>query len=211
VTYRAGPLSSLALAGAWGVGSPARSPRLVLRWSRSPGTSRHLPSWPPLGEHPDRGGGCGRRDGSAEPAGPVRAGGSHPRRRRQPCDASASVPDVGDVLRQLACRRQDRVHLAAWPGGVPGGARAAFETLGGIPYGQIRYDNLRSAVHRCCSVAAGSSHCDGRRSGHVTDSPRSTACLDSRGRMRRAGWKATAAGSDVAIWCRCRGWTRWPS
>ncbi len=24
----------------------------------------------------------------------------------------------------------------------------AFETLGGIPYGQIRYDNLRSAVHR---------------------------------------------------------------
>lgn len=24
----------------------------------------------------------------------------------------------------------------------------AFETLGGIPHGQIRYDNLRSAVHR---------------------------------------------------------------
>jgi NADP-dependent 3-hydroxy acid dehydrogenase YdfG len=27
--------------------SLARSPRLVLRWSRSPGPARHLPSWPP--------------------------------------------------------------------------------------------------------------------------------------------------------------------
>ena len=37
MTCRAGPLSSLAQAGAWGVGSLARSPRLVLRWSRSNG------------------------------------------------------------------------------------------------------------------------------------------------------------------------------
>ena len=47
MTCRAVPLSSLALAGAWGVGSLARSPRLVLRWSRSPGPAQHLPSWPP--------------------------------------------------------------------------------------------------------------------------------------------------------------------
>lgn len=40
-----------------------------------------------------------------------------------------------------------RVCLAG-PGGIYGGSRAAFETLGGVPYGQIRYDNLRSAVHR---------------------------------------------------------------
>jgi hypothetical protein len=43
----------------------------------------------------------------------VRAGGSHPGRRRQFCDASAPVADVGDVLCRLAYRRQDRVHLAA--------------------------------------------------------------------------------------------------
>ncbi len=45
--------------------------------------------------------------------GKCRAGGSRPGRRRQPCDASAPVPDVGDVLCQRADRRQDRVHLAA--------------------------------------------------------------------------------------------------
>jgi hypothetical protein len=37
MTCPAGLLSSLALAGAWGVGSLARSPRLVLQWSLSPG------------------------------------------------------------------------------------------------------------------------------------------------------------------------------
>ena len=41
MTCRRGAPSSLALAGAWGVGSLARSPRLVLRWSRSPGPARH--------------------------------------------------------------------------------------------------------------------------------------------------------------------------
>ena len=49
-------------------------------------------------EHPDRGRGCGRRDGAMGPAGPVRAGGSHPGRRRRSCDASAPVPDLGDVV-----------------------------------------------------------------------------------------------------------------
>ena len=41
MTGQAGPLSPLALAGGWGVGSLARQPRLVLRWSRSPGPARH--------------------------------------------------------------------------------------------------------------------------------------------------------------------------
>jgi hypothetical protein len=57
--------------------------------------------------------GCDRRIGGVEPAGRLRAGGSHPGRRREPCDASAPGPDWGDVLRQLAYRRQDRVHLGA--------------------------------------------------------------------------------------------------
>lgn len=30
---------------------------------------------------------------------------------------------------------------------------AAFEALGGVPFDKIPYDNLRSAVHRCCSGA----------------------------------------------------------
>jgi hypothetical protein len=37
VTCQAGPRSSLALAVIWGVRSLARSPRPMLRWSRSPG------------------------------------------------------------------------------------------------------------------------------------------------------------------------------
>ena len=41
VTCREEPQSSLALAGAWGVGSLTRSPRLALRWSRWPGAARH--------------------------------------------------------------------------------------------------------------------------------------------------------------------------
>src|SRR6266511_1497502 len=50
---RRGPGESLAAPAGptvitlWGVGSLARSPRLVLRWSRLPGPARHLPSWPP--------------------------------------------------------------------------------------------------------------------------------------------------------------------
>src|SRR6478752_8986809 len=51
--------------------------------------------------------------GGVEPPRPVRPGGSHPARRRQPSDASTPAPDVGDLLHQLAYRRQDRVHLAA--------------------------------------------------------------------------------------------------
>ena len=38
---------SLALAGAWGVGSLTRSPKPVPRWSRLPGPPPHWPSWPP--------------------------------------------------------------------------------------------------------------------------------------------------------------------
>jgi hypothetical protein len=104
--------------------------------------------------HPDRGRGCGRCDGGAEPAGPVRAAGAHCRRRRQTRDASAPGPDVGDVLRQLAHRRQDRLHLAArataaaaaaWQQGVVVSSGA---TINGSPASSGGYAGSK-ATQRC--------------------------------------------------------------
>ena len=89
---------------------------------------------------------------------------------------------------------------------------AAFEALGGVPFDKIRYDNLQlggapGAVRAQPRGVAGA----GWRSGRTTGSTRSTACPARRARTRRAGWRATVAGSAAPIWSRCRRSTRWPS
>ena len=91
----------------------SRSPRPARRWSRSPAADRRSTCWPaPARTSPPRSpmrptrrwrGACLTGTSLRSDSG----------RRRQPGDTSAAPPDLGDVLRQLAYRRQDRVHLAA--------------------------------------------------------------------------------------------------
>ena len=54
---------------------------------------------------------AGRRDGRVELAGPVRARGSHPGRRRQPGDASTQAPDMGTTAGILCVGRRFSFHL----------------------------------------------------------------------------------------------------
>jgi hypothetical protein len=70
----------------------------------------------------------------------------------------------------------------------------------------------RSAMTTCvrpssgsCSAAAASSRCAGNSSDLTTVSSLSIASLVRRERMRRAGWKATVAGSAATTWSRSRG------
>ena len=76
---------------------------------------------------------------------------------------------------------------------------SAFETLGGVPTGMIRYDNLKPAVIR---VLLGRDRLENERFVALrspTGTTRSSACPASRGRTRRAGWRARSAGSAAGI------------
>ena len=88
----------------------------------------------------------------------------------------------------------------------------AFEVTGGVPWRQIRYDNLSPAVAK---VLAGRSRTETAAvavvPGASTGSRRSTACPARKARMRRAGSRGRSAGSGAAGSCRCRRWRRWPS
>ena len=82
----------------------------------------------------------------------------------------------------------------------------AFTELGGVPAGQIRYDNLKAAVARV-SVRPQPDRVrhGGSRSGRTTGSTRSTASPASTARTRRAASRARAAGSAATTWSRARG------
>ncbi len=99
--------------------------------------------------------------------------GSHPRRRCQSGDAIASAPDVGDVLRQLAHRRQDRVHVAARGAAATAAARQSGDR------GQQRRRDQRFTRQRRLR----------RREGHATVHrricPRRVAPLGSRHHRHR--------------------------
>jgi hypothetical protein len=88
----------------------------------------------------------------------------------------------------------------------------AFAVLGGVPAGQVRYDNLTPAVTRVL------------RKGRVrVENPRwtafrshyrfarSTASPASRARTRRAASRARSATSAATTWSRSRKWTPWRS
>ena len=72
----------------------------------------------------------------------------------------------------------------------------AFDALGGVPTGMIRYDNLKPGGDpgRCWGGSGwrtrGSSRC-----ARTTATTRSSACPGSTGRTRRAGSRARSAGS----------------
>ncbi len=72
----------------------------------------------------------------------------------------------------------------------------AFDRLGGVPTGMIRYDNLKPAVLR---VLLGRERWENERfvalRSHYGATTRSTASPGSRARTRRAGWRARSAGS----------------
>ena len=137
------------------MGSLARSPRPALPSWRSPGPARHSTNWPLRARtfgprsrtRPTR-----RWRGSARSLRPAR---SRPRRRRQPGDATTPPPDVGDVLRQLEYRRQDRVHLdargtaqtaATWQPGCGGQQRSFHQWIAGQR--RVRRGQGHPAVHR---------------------------------------------------------------
>ena len=64
---------------------------------------------------------------------------------------------------------------------------AAFEALGGVPFDKIRYDNLRSAVHRVLFGRNRASRGAGWRFGRTTGSTRSTACPGKDGAHEKGG------------------------
>ncbi len=87
----------------------------------------------------------------------------------------------------------------------------AFQRLGGVPIGKIRYDNLKPAVIR---VLLGRERLENPRfialrSHYGFDS---FYCIPGiEGPMRRAGLRAKSAGSGVAGWPRCLSSRRWRS
>ena len=87
----------------------------------------------------------------------------------------------------------------------------AFEVTGGVPFRQIRYDNLSPAVAKVLAAGTARKPSGGWPSGRSTGSRRSTASPVPGARMRRAGSRGRSAGSAAAGWCRCRGWRRWRS
>ena len=86
---------------------------------------------------------------------------------------------------------------------------AAFEVFDGVPFDKIRYDNLRSAVHR---VLFGRNRAESGRWLSVSGALRVRRVLlparRRRARTRRVGSRATGAGSAAPIWSRCRRSTR---
>lgn len=88
----------------------------------------------------------------------------------------------------------------------------ALEVLGGVPFGKIRYDNLKAAVAQILGFTrAGWRPSGGRRSGRTTGSRASTAARGSRARTRRARWRGRSGGFAVTTSSRCARLTRWPS
>lgn len=97
------------------------------------------------------------------------------------------------------------VHRSSATGGQEAffeGHEHAFQTLGGVPAGKIRYDNLKAAVGRSSGfLGSGSRPIAGSRSGPTSTSTPSTASPGSRVPTRRAGWRATSAGSAATTSC----------
>jgi transposase len=88
----------------------------------------------------------------------------------------------------------------------------AFAAFGGVPTGQIRYDNLKPAVNR---ILQGRDRTENERftalrSHYLLGSMRSSASPASKAPMRRAGWRARSAGSAAGIWSRSPTSRVWP-
>jgi transposase len=84
----------------------------------------------------------------------------------------------------------------------------AFEWLGGVPVDKIRYDNLNSAVKQ---VLFGRSRDENERWVAFRCTTVSNPGIASQvmgAAMRRAVWRARAAGSAAITVCRCRLWIR---
>ena len=75
----------------------------------------------------------------------------------------------------------------------------AFEALGGVPAGMIRYDNLTRRSSGSRSAASGWRTPGSSRCARTTATTRSSASPASREPMRRAASKGRSAGSDAAI------------
>jgi transposase len=86
----------------------------------------------------------------------------------------------------------------------------AFAHFGGVPFGQIRYDNLKPAVIRILKGRTAPRTNGSPRCGRTTGSMRSSASPASKARMRRAGWRARSAGSAAGIWSRSPTSRVWP-
>ena len=80
----------------------------------------------------------------------------------------------------------------------------AFTVLGGVPAGQVRYDNLNSAVWKV--LLRGRARAENPRwttfRSHYRGSRRFTACPGSRARTRKAAWKARSVTSAATTWSR---------
>ena len=91
------------------------------------------------------------------------------------------------------------VHRVSATGGQDAffeGHAHAFAVLGGVPAGKICYDNLKAAVAQVIGFSRQRVEADrwvAFRSHFDIDA--FYASPGSKGRMRRAGWRATSAGS----------------
>ncbi|MEU8893509.1 hypothetical protein [Streptomyces sp. NPDC048442] len=81
----------------------------------------------------------------------------------------------------------------------------ALRVLGGVPAGQVRYDNLRSSSAAGCARRTRS----GPRCASFTGSARSTASRDFAGPMRRAEWRVRSATSAATTSPPSRRFRRW--
>lgn len=90
-----------------------------------------------------------------------------------------------------------------------GGHVHAFTVLGGVPAGQVRYDNLTAAVRRVLLRGRpGRRTRGGQRSALTSGSRCSTASRARPAPMRRAGWRVRSAISAATTWSRSRRWAR---
>jgi transposase len=75
----------------------------------------------------------------------------------------------------------------------------AFEHFGGVPTGQIRYDNLKPAVLHVLLGRERLENPQSLRCVRITGSIPSSASLASKAPTRKAAWKAKSAGSGAGI------------
>lgn len=142
--------------------------------------------------------------------------------------AEEAEVDFGDVVIELrgqpvtcalfalrlsySARAVHRVSLSAGQEAFLEGHEHAFSVLGGVPFGRIRYDNLKSAVSAVLGLSRHRVETSaGWRFAPTTVLRLSTASPASREPMRRAELRARSAGFATIISCRSRRSSRSPN